>query len=72
MTSFGRSDGAAEASWQELCQNDWQGLRTLLGQKVLAATHSQQLGAEKPAEGVSQVRLLVAPWADKHDTHASV
>lgn len=66
MTSFGGSEGAAEASWQELCKNDWQGLRTFLGQKVLAATH-KHLGTEQTAEGVSQVRLLAATWADKHD-----
>ena len=42
---------AAEVTWQKLCDNDWQGLRTLLGQKVLSATHSEHFNAE----GVSQV-----------------
>ena len=53
MASLDKS--AAEARWQELCNDDWQGLRTLLGQKVLSASHSEHFDTEMTAEGVSQV-----------------
>ena len=53
---------AAEGTWQEMCDNDWQGLQTLLGQKVLSATHTEQFDKEMIAEGISRVRLLAATW----------
>ena len=55
MTSLGRPGDAAEARWQELCRNDGQGLRTLLGQKVSSATHNNQTDTEMTAEAVSLV-----------------
>ena len=54
MSLLGQVDDAEVASSQDLSKNDWQGLRTLLGQKVLSATQ-EHLGTDKTADELCQV-----------------
>lgn len=54
MALLGQVDDAELASSQDLSKNDWQGLRTLLGQKVLSATQ-EHLGTDKTADELCQV-----------------
>lgn len=66
MPLLERFDDAPETRLQVLRKNDRHELRTLLGQKVLSATHHDVLGTQQAAGTNSQVQSLAATRAEPH------
>lgn len=66
MPPLGSLHDATDSRLQDLRRNDWHELRTLLGQKVLSATHNELLDVERTAKSISQVHLLVAVRPTAH------
>lgn len=60
------SQDTPETRLQILRKNDWHELRTLLGQKVLTATHHDVLGTQRAARTNFQVQAAAATGAKAH------